>query len=98
MSTFADDTKLGGAVFEGQDTLKRDLDRLGHWAMINEMQFDNSKCWILHLGWSKTRQKYKLREEWRVIIRRQRIEGMTRKPFVLSQFREVTEQMVKLYV
>ncbi|KAK4822822.1 hypothetical protein QYF61_020105 [Mycteria americana] len=66
ISKFADDTKLGGAVdsLEGQDALQRDLDRLEHWAMINGMKFNKSRCWILHLGRSNAGHKYKLAEEW----------------------------------
>ena len=65
ISKFADNSKLGGVVdsFEGQDALWRGLDRLEHWAMINGMKFNKLKCWILHLGWSNARHKYKLGEE-----------------------------------
>ncbi|KAK4806138.1 hypothetical protein QYF61_001061 [Mycteria americana] len=66
ISKFADDTNLGGAVdsLEGQDALQRDLDRLEHWAMINDMKLNKSKCQILHQGWSNAEHKYKLGEEW----------------------------------
>ncbi|KAK4818192.1 hypothetical protein QYF61_008576 [Mycteria americana] len=66
ISKFADGTKLGGAVdsLEGQEALQKDLHRLEHWAMINGMKFNKSKCQILHLGWSNTVNKYKLGEEW----------------------------------
>jgi len=66
ISKFADDTKPGGAVgsLEGQEALQRELDRLEHCAMINEMKFNKSKCQFLHLGWSNAGHKYKLREEW----------------------------------
>ena len=62
ISKFADDTKLGGAVdsLEGQEALQRNLDRLEHWAMINGMKFNKSKCQILHIGQSNARHKYKL--------------------------------------
>jgi len=48
---FADNTKLGGAVdfLEGQETLKRDRDRLEHWTITNVMKFKKNKCQILHL-------------------------------------------------
>lgn len=96
MSTFAD-TKLTGAPdsLEGQDTFKMDLDKLECWATINWMKLDKPRCWVLHSGWSKTRHKYKLGEKWQVIIRL-RIEGIARKSFVLSQFREATEQISKV--
>ncbi|KAK4823199.1 hypothetical protein QYF61_027208 [Mycteria americana] len=66
ISKFADDTKLGGAVdsLEEQVALQRDLDRLEHWAMINGMKFNKSKCQILHLGQSNGGHKYKLGEGW----------------------------------
>jgi len=43
--------------------LQRDLDRLDHWAMINGIKFNKSKCQILHLGQSNAGHKYKLGEE-----------------------------------
>ncbi|KAK4826943.1 hypothetical protein QYF61_012792 [Mycteria americana] len=66
LSKFADDTKLGGAAdsLEGQEALQRDLDRLEHWAIINGMKLNRTKCQILHLGQNKTGNKYKLGEEW----------------------------------
>ncbi|KAK4816623.1 hypothetical protein QYF61_019322 [Mycteria americana] len=66
ISKFADDTKLGGAAdsLMGQEALQRGLDRLEHWAIINDMKFNKSKCWTLHLGLSNARHKYKLGEEW----------------------------------
>lgn len=36
-----------------------DLDRLEHWAIINSMNFNKLKCWILHREQSNTRHKYK---------------------------------------
>ncbi|PKU27462.1 hypothetical protein llap_22234 [Limosa lapponica baueri] len=65
LASFAD-TKLGGAAdsLEGQEAMQRNLDRLEHWAMINGMKLNKSKCQILHLGWSNTRHKYNLGEEW----------------------------------
>ncbi|KAK4832293.1 hypothetical protein QYF61_021692 [Mycteria americana] len=66
ISKFVDDTELGGSAnfLEGQEALQRDLDRLEHWAIINGMKFNKSKCQILNLGWSNTGHKYKLGEEW----------------------------------
>jgi len=66
ISKIADDTQLRGAYdcLEGQYALQRHLGRLDCWAVINGMKFNQSKCQILHLGWSNTRHKYKWGEEW----------------------------------
>lgn len=58
ISTFTDDTQMGGAVDppETREVLQRDLDRLEYRAMVNRMTFNKSKCQILHLGQSATRE------------------------------------------
>lgn len=45
------------------DRFQRNLDRLEHWRKISVVEFNKSKCWILHLGWSNTRHRHKLGEE-----------------------------------
>ncbi|KAK4806867.1 hypothetical protein QYF61_012588 [Mycteria americana] len=63
---FADDPKQGDAVdsLERQEPLQRDLNRLEHWAIINGMKFNKTKCRILHLRRSNTGHTYRLGEEW----------------------------------
>lgn len=42
---------MGGGVDspEGQEALQRDLERLEHWAVINEIKFNKFKFWTMHL-------------------------------------------------
>lgn len=38
----------------------RDLDRLQSWAIKSCLKFNESKCWIVHLGWDNPGYMYKL--------------------------------------
>lgn len=64
ISKFADDIELESVVdcFEGQVTLKGDMDRQGHWVMIYRIKFSHLKYQILHLGENIAGNKYKLGE------------------------------------
>ena len=45
---------------EGWDTIQRDLDRLEQWAQENLIQYNKSKCKVLHLGHSNSCYQYNL--------------------------------------
>ena len=52
ISKFADDTKIGRRINSHQDSdqLQRDLDKMHEWTIKWQMNFNTSKCSILHIG------------------------------------------------
>jgi len=57
---FADDTKLFRQVSDMVDTvgMQEDLDRLVEWADKWQMQFNVSKCKVMHVGKKNPRHSY----------------------------------------
>ncbi|GAB0176301.1 mitochondrial enolase superfamily member 1 [Grus japonensis] len=62
LSTFADDTKVGGVADtpEGCATIQRDLNRLEKEANRNVLKFSKGKCEVLHMGRSIPTYQYML--------------------------------------
>ena len=63
---FADDTKVAVQVRNWQDNFmgQKDLDRLLGWADKWDMQFNEDKCKILHLGSNNPKFSYNMNGTW----------------------------------
>ena len=50
VSKFSDDTKLGSIVDSVDDNIKlqREIDRLGEWTRLGQMDLNLSKCEVTH--------------------------------------------------
>ena len=59
-SIFADDTKIfhGIASLKDAENLQRDLDTLHEWCSVWGMQFNVSKCFVMHYGTKNSRFLY----------------------------------------
>ena len=62
ISKFADDTKVYSSVSTHQDSisLQNDLDRLVEWSNIWQMNFNASKCKVIHFGSSNRKCNYSI--------------------------------------
>jgi len=60
---FADDTKIFRHIRDGMDSIKlqKDLDTITEWADKWQMEFNVSKCKVMHLGKSNPRNAYHMR-------------------------------------
>ena len=63
---FADDTKIARPIVNTNDNakLQRDLDRMISWADKWQMEFNCSKCKVLHVGNRNTNFNYELEGSW----------------------------------
>lgn len=66
VSKFADDTKLATSVrhIEGCIRIQNDLDKLLGWADKWQMNFNNKKCKVLHVGHSNGGFNYDMNGDW----------------------------------
>ena len=57
---FADDTKVGKVVKEDKDKqeMQEALDKLSEWARLWGMEFNISKCKVMHMGHANPRHEY----------------------------------------
>ena len=65
VSKFADDTKIFNSVgnVKGKETLQSDLLKLEDWCLKWQMEFNESKCKVLHFGNNNPLFSYTLRNE-----------------------------------
>lgn len=61
LSKSADSTELCGAAstWRGRDGIQRDLNRLERWDCANLMEFNKTKCMVLHVGKGNPRNTHR---------------------------------------
>jgi hypothetical protein len=64
LAKLADDTKLGGlANLSTAKTIQEDLDKIVKWSETWQMQFNISKCSVMHIGNKNPRLEYKMNDK-----------------------------------
>ena len=66
VSKFADDTKIATSVknTEGCINIQQDLNKFLRWSDKWQMNFNNKKCKVLHIGHSNKNFSYDMNGEW----------------------------------
>ena len=59
---FADDTKIISPIQSDVDAanMQRDVDKLLQWSVVWHMQFNVSKCKVMHIGKQKVEHEYSI--------------------------------------
>ena len=60
---FADDTKIISPIQSDVDAanMQRDVDKLLQWSEVRQMQFNVSKCKVMHIGKQKVEHEYNMK-------------------------------------
>ena len=92
VSKFADDTKIACSVrnIDGCIKVQQNIDKLVGWADKWQMNFNNKKCKVLHVGYSNKCFNYEMNGDWLESVEREKDLGI-----VISSNLKVSEQCLE---